>query len=140
MSAEFELQKAIKAVLEATAPLITAMGGAFEVYDCPPERSPLPYISFGDAHTDEYDTVPTETSDGYGSEHRLIINVWSDYEGKKECSAVINEIKKALRDTPLALTGHRNPNIRFRSADIGKEPDGQAYHGVAIFRAVTEEI
>lgn len=137
-AAAWELQQAIYQRLAGDAALLDLLGGA-KIYDYVPEREAMPYVVIGDHRADEFDVTPTETSEGYGQEHRVIIHAWSEYEGKREIMLIGDAISRALRDQPLSLTGHANATIRYLNADYGADADGQAQHGVIIFRAVTEE-
>ncbi|MDZ7824505.1 MAG: DUF3168 domain-containing protein [Ahrensia sp.] len=135
-----ELQKAIIARLNATAEVTALFGGPVPIFDFIPENQPMPFVAFGDHRSDEYDVTPTESSEGYGENHRIALHVWSDYEGKEECIKITGAMRRALRDQPLPLTDHNCAIIRCDSADHGQDADGQAFHGVLILRAITEEI
>lgn len=135
----WELQKAIKAALEADATIITLMGASPAVFDHVPDKEPMPYIQLDEPGTADWDVTPTEADDGYGKEHTAMIHVWSSYEGKQEINAIMRAIELALREFSPALDGHNVVNFRFQFADRLRDQDGQAYHGVIQFRAITEE-
>jgi len=135
----FELQCAMRDAAVADAALQALMGGAVAFYDHTPERAEMPYIVGDEPQSAEWDVTPTETDDGFGKEHRIMLHVWSAYEGRKEVSAILRRLEEIYRDFAPALTGHRLINIRFQMSDRLRDPDGQAYHGVIQFRAVTEE-
>lgn len=139
MSAEFQLQKAILALFEADAAMLALLGSKGRILDFAPENQPMPFIEFGPHDSNEFDTTPTETGEGYGKEHRLILRIFSDYEGKQEAAAIIERAMQLLRDQPLTLTGYSNATIRYVNSSIAREPDGLAYMGILILRAVTEE-
>jgi len=139
MSAEFQLQAAIVALFEADDAMLALLGGKGRILDFAPENQPMPFIEFGEHNTDEFDTTPTETSEGYGREHRILLRIFSDYEGKKEAADIIERATQLLRDQPLTLTGYSNATIRYVNSSIAREPDGLAYMGILILRAVTEE-
>jgi Protein of unknown function (DUF3168) len=136
----WEVQKAIKTLLEADADLATAMGGTVAFYDHVPERAAMPYLVFDEPQSGEWDVTPTETDEGFGKEHNVQLHTWSAYEGKKQTNEMLRAIEVAMRDPALSLTGHRLINIRFQFSDRLRDPDGQAYHGIIQFRVVTEEI
>ncbi len=73
-----------------------------------------------------------------GAEHRLTLHVWSRERGKSECLAVMEAVEAVLHDAALMLDGHALINLRFETADAGRDPDGITWHGVMRFRAVTE--
>lgn len=139
MSAEFELQAGIVALFDADAPLVALLGSTGRIFDLVPENQAMPFIEFGDHDTSEFDVTPTELSDGYGKEHRLILRIFSEYEGKKECAAILERAMQILRDQPITLTNFRNATIRYVNSTIAREPDGKAWMGVLIIRAITEE-
>lgn len=137
--AALELQKAITIRLNATTEVTALVGAPVPIFDHVPENQAMPFIAFGDHRADEFDVTPTELSEGYGEDHRIILHVWSAYEGKAECIKITGAIKRALRDQPLALTDNHCAIIRHLSADYMQDADGQAFHGVLVFRAITEE-
>jgi hypothetical protein len=136
----FELQKAMRTDILADAALKALVSDPVRLYDYVPENAAMPFIAHDEPGTAEWDVTPTETDDGYGHEHTIMFHVWSAYEGKKELGAILYRLEQLFRDWAPSLTGHRLVNIRFQFSDRLRDPDGQAYHGVIQFRAVTEEI
>jgi hypothetical protein len=136
----FELQKAARAAIISDAGLIALMGNPVQLYDAVPENAPMPYLAHDEPNTAEWDVTPTETDAGYGHEHTFMLHAWSAYEGKKEVGAILYRLEQLFRDWSPSLTGHRLVNIRYQFSDRLRDPDGQAFHGVIQFRAVTEEI
>ncbi len=47
-------------------------------------------------------------------------------------------MRAALNDQQLSLDGHRLVNLRHELSEARRDPDGETYHGIARFRAVTE--
>jgi hypothetical protein len=47
-------------------------------------------------------------------------------------------VHDALHDRDLALEGHRLVNLRHELSEARREPDGDTYHGIVRYRAVTE--
>lgn len=135
----FELQKAARAAIVSDLELKALMGNPVTIYDHVPENAAMPYIAHDEPGTAEWDVTPTEASDGYGHEHTLMFHVWSAYEGKKQVGAILYRLEQIFRDWSPSLTGHRLANIRYQFSDRLRDPDGQAWHGVIQFRAVTEE-
>lgn len=139
-SASWELQKAIKTLFTGDASLATLLGGTVRFYDLVPEDAALPYIEFGEAGITAWDTDVADSRSGFGEEHLLSIHVWSSYEGKKEASLIQRRVRELLQDnTSLSLGGHTLVNMRFLFSDLVRDPDGQAFHAISQFRAVTEE-
>jgi hypothetical protein len=133
-SASFALQKAIFSKLTADAGMLAALGGP-RVYDEVPVRGEFPYLTFG--QTTERDW---STGTDPGHEHIFTLHVWSRARGRKETDDVMAAAKAALHDQALTLTGHRLVNLRHEFSDARREPDGETYHGVARYRAVTEPL
>lgn len=136
----FELQKAMRADILADPTLRQLVSNPVRIYDLVPERAVMPYIAHDQPGTAEWDVTPTETDEGYGHEHTIMLHVWSSYEGRKQMSAILYRLEVLFRDWSASLTGHRLINIRFQFSDRLRDPDGQAFHGVIQFRAATEEI
>lgn len=136
----FELQKAMRAAILSDVTLRTLVSDPVRLYDHVPENAPMPYIQHDEPGTAEWDVTPTETDEGYGHEHNIMLHVWSAYEGKQEINAILYRLEQIFRDWRASLTGHRLVHIRYQFSDRLRDPDGQAYHGVIQFRAVTEEI
>lgn len=134
-AAALELQKAIVDRLGADQSL-----SGIPVFDHVPRDQEMPYIVIDEVASDEWDKTPTENSDGYGEEHRVVIRIWSSAEGKKEVGDIGRKCQLALRDHyAMQLTGHHLINIRFLNALYGRDPDDQAFQGTQFYRVVTEE-
>lgn len=136
----FELQKAMRIAILGDATLKAMVSDPVRLFDHVPENAAMPYIQHDEPGTAEWDVTPTETDAGFGHEHQLMLHVWSSYEGKKEIGAILYRLEQLFRSWSTSLTGHRLVNIRYQFSDRLRDPDGQAYHGVIQFRAVTEEI
>ena len=52
--------------------------------------------------------------------------------------AAMEAIQAVLHDAALPSTAMRSINLRFETADAGRDPDGITWHGVLRFRALTE--
>ena len=131
-SSALALQQSIFATLGAH-PAIVALLGAARIHDHVPQPATYPYISFGQSTTRDADTS-TEAAD----EHMLTLHVWSRAEGRKETHEIIDAVRAALHDAPLALAGHRLVNLRHEFSEARREPDGDTIHGLVRLRAVTE--
>ena len=131
-SASWSLQQSVFAALTADAAL-TALLGAGRIYDDVPQGSPFPYITLGQATAREWSTGSED-----GTEHNLILHVWSNARGKKQAHEILSAVRTALHDKPLTLAGHRLINLRHEFSEARRDRDGEAIHGTARFRAVTE--
>jgi hypothetical protein len=73
-----------------------------------------------------------------GSEHQLTIHVWSGGAGRMEARAILSAIYGALHDAPVSVENNRLVNMRFLMSQVLRDADGETYHGIARYRAVTE--
>ena len=131
-SASFALQAAIFSKLTGDAPVLAALGGP-RIYDEVPTRAEFPYLTFGQSTERDW-----STGTDLGHEHVFTLHVWSRARGRKEADIVLAAAEAALHDQALSLTGHRLVNLRHEFSDARREPDGETYHGIARYRAVTE--
>jgi len=125
------LQKAVFAALVADGGVGALIGD--RIYDAPPRDPVYPYASIGETRTLDWSTGTED-----GAELRLTLHVWSREHGRSECLAVIEAARAVLHDAALTLDGHALVNLRFDTADAGRDPDGITWHGVMRFRGVTE--
>ncbi|MFK8252228.1 DUF3168 domain-containing protein [Ancylobacter terrae] len=132
MSPAEALRTAIHAALLADAPLASVLGGA-HVYDVPPGAPAFPYVTLGEAQSEDWSTA-TER----GIELRLTLHAWSRQGGHGEAHAIAHALQQALHDADLALAGCRLVNLRATTADIRREAGGRTYHALVRFRAVIE--
>jgi hypothetical protein len=131
-SAGFALQKAIFEKLSNDSATLAALGGP-RIYDDAPGRAEFPFMIFGQSTARDWSTG---TDVGY--EHEVTLHVWSRGRGRKETDAIIAAARDALHDQDLVLTGHRLINLRHESSESKRDNDGETFHGIARFRAVTE--
>lgn len=134
LSASFALQSAIFTKLTGDSAVTSALGGP-RIYDDVPTRADFPYVTFGQ-------TIERDWSTGSepGSEHVFTLHVWSRGDGRKETDLVMAALQASLHDTALTLSGHRLINLRHEFSDARREPDGESYHGISRYRAVTEPV
>lgn len=133
-SSSFALQKAFYLKLTADAALNALLGGP-RVYDDVPVRGEFPYVTFG--QTTERDW---STGTDIGGEHVVTLHVWSRAPGRKEADEIIDAVRTALHDQALSLSGHRLVNLRHEFSDARRDADGESYHGITRYRAVTEPV
>lgn len=131
-SAGFALQKAIFEKLTSDAPTLAALGGP-RVYDDAPARTEFPFVTFGQSSERDWSTGSDE-----GFEHLVTLHVWSRARGRQEAEQVIAAARAALHDQDLSLSGHRLINLRHEFSEARRDSDGETFHGIARFRAVTE--
>lgn len=131
-SASWTLQQAIYASLTSDSTLVALLGEA-RVYDDVPERRVFPYVTFAPGAVRDWSTG-TEA----GSEHAVVLHVWSRGAGRKEALAIMEALRVCLDDAAATLSGHRLVNIRHEASEVRRDADGETYQGVVRFRAVTE--
>jgi Protein of unknown function (DUF3168) len=131
-SAAFALQQAIFSRLTNDGATAAALGGP-RIYDDVPTRAEFPFMTFGQSTERDWSTG---TDQGY--EHTITLHAWSRGRGRKEAQAVIAAARDALHDQDLSLDGHRLINLRHEYSEVRRDNDGETFHGIARFRAVTE--
>jgi hypothetical protein len=130
--ASWALQRGIYQALANSLDLVTLLGGV-RVYDDAPQSAPFPFITLGQSVTRDWSTGSED-----GAEHSLTLHVWSRAGGKKEMLEIVEAIRAALHDKPLALEDHYLINLRHEFSEARLDPDGDTFHGVVRYRAVTE--
>lgn len=130
----WSLQQAVYEALVNDAALTSLLGGA-RIYDDVAQGTSFPYVTIGVARANDWSTG-TEN----GLEHHITLHAWSRYAGKKQAFALLEAIRSALHDAPLALTDGVLVNLRSQSMEVRRDEDGKTYHGLIRFRAVTEPI
>lgn len=104
------------------------------VFDFVPRKTIYPYVTVHITDSDEWDT-----STDRGEEHSVYIHVWDDKEGSKRVNEIMQRALEMLHGvTNFSITDHTLINMRRVSKRVERE--GQLYHGIELFRAVTEEI
>ncbi len=131
-SASWALQQAIFAALTADTGLTALLGGN-RVYDDVPERAEFPYVTFALSNERDWSTGSED-----GSEHLLTLHVWSRAAGRREANEVMGAVRRVLHDAGLTLTGYRLVNLRHEFSEARRDADGETYHGITRYRAVTE--
>lgn len=131
--ASFALQSAIYAALAADPGVKAVLGDPPRLYDDVPRKAAFPYVTLGEGVLEPWDTASER-----GFQHTLSFHVWSRYGGRKEAKAVLQALYAVLHGGALALSGHALVSLSFERADIFRDADGETYHAVARYRAVTE--
>lgn len=131
-SAALALQQAIFSKLAGDVATTTALGGP-RIYDDVPTRAEFPFMTLDQSTERDWSTG---TEEGY--EHVITLHVWSRERGGKEALAVIAAARDALQDQDLPLEGCRLVNLRHEFSEARRDTDGETFHGISRFRAVTE--
>jgi hypothetical protein len=131
-SAAWSLQQALFACLTADTALVALLGAA-RVYDDVPQSVEFPYLTVGQSVARDWSTASEE-----GNEHVLTLHVWSQTKGRAQVHEIMGAARAALHDASLTLVGHRLINLRHEFSEARRDADGETYHGILRFRAVTE--
>ncbi len=129
----WDLQKTVYSALAADAPLTILIGEA--LYDHVPQNAAFPYVVI-----DQMQVRDWSTGTERGSEHVLMLHIWSRYDGKREAYEVADAVREVLDGAELTLADNRLINLAHQYSDLKLDPDGETYHGVMRFRAVTEPL
>lgn len=134
MSAAFEIQKALYAVLSSDTDLGVLVGS--RIYDdVPDNQNTFPFVTIGEDTLTQWDT-----DQKLGYEVSLVIHVWSRYRGRKETKEIQAAIYDALHNAPLSVTGYDNFLMQEREAESFLDPDGKTRHGIQTYHALIERI
>jgi hypothetical protein len=131
-SASWALQRGLHQALANSAGLVALLGGV-RIYDRAPQAASFPFITLGQSLVRDWSTGSED-----GGEHSLTLHVWSRMGGKQQMLAIVEAIRAALHDKPLVLEDHFLINLRHEFSEARLDPDGDTYHGVVRYRAVTE--
>jgi len=130
--ASWALQRSIYQAL-ANSSGLTALLGGVRIYDDAPQAASFPFITLGQSVIRDWSTGTED-----GAEHSLTLHVWSRSGGKKQVQEIIEAIKAELHDQPLLLADHHLVNLRHEVSEARLDPDGDTFHGIVRYRAVTE--
>ena len=133
MSASWAVQKSMVVALKSDVALTGLLNGP-RVYDHVPQRAAYPFVTMGNSVARDWSMSESERS----VEHAVTLHVWSKAKGKKQCFEIMSEVRRILHDAVLSVEGHALVNLRFVFSDARLDPDGETFHGVMRFRAVTE--
>lgn len=102
------------------------------VYDDVPYDAVLPYITFG---LFTCKTAGTKVNDI--TDVTINIDVWSDYQGKKEVNEIANNINNFLNQLDSTTVDLTADNFAFLAGEVdffeAFSEDGDGYHGVITY-------
>lgn len=134
-SSGWALQTAVYDRLTSAAGVTGLLGGP-KVYDEVPRAAEFPYLTIGQSSARDWSTGGED-----GEEHTLTLHVWSRANGRRQVQEIMGTVRAALHDAALSLTGYRLVNLRQEFCEARRDnDDGETYHGLMRFRAVTEPI
>lgn len=128
------LQTAIYNVLSSDADLLALLGGTY-IFDDVPNKQKPPYIVFAEAVHSDWSTG-TEP----GTEHTLVLNVWSDAEGRKQVLEFCAAIDVALEALPETSNGFAIVNFTHEFTEVSRDEETDYFLAKANYRAVTEPL
>src|SRR5262245_10637340 len=130
--ASWALQRGVYQALVGSSAITSLLGGA-RIYDHALQAASFPFITLGQSVIRDWSTGTED-----GGEHNLTLHVWSRGGGKDQTLEIIEAIKGALRDQPPSLSDHHLINLRHEFSEARLDPDGDTFHGIVRYRAVTE--
>ena len=89
------------------------------VFDQVKKDRAFPYITVGPGQT-----IPIDETCFDGSEVFVQVDVWSRAVGFPEAKEIAGEIRIALHDQDLIISGHFCDRVEVRSIDFSRDPDG----------------
>lgn len=126
------LQKAAYAALAADAGVKAELGDPPRIHDEPPRDAVFPYAVLGEGRA-----APLPGHDG-ATVHEIRILIVSRHGGRREVKRILDAFVGALHDADFPVEGGRLVSLTFSGADIPRRRGGEAFEGIARFRAVTE--
>ncbi len=133
-NANWELQKSLYGVLVGDSTLTMLLSGP-KIYDDVPQGTSFPYVTIGESTVRDWSTGSDD-----GLEHILTLHVWSRSRGRKQVHEIMDAMADKLHDADLPVAGHRLVNFRHELSEARRENDGETYHGIVRYRAVTEPV
>jgi hypothetical protein len=136
MNPSAALQAAIRTALLASGDLQVIVGT--RVYANVSQGQVMPFVTLDEVTATDWSAV-----DWYGRDIQFDVHAWGELTaaagGLSMIYDVLRAIELALRDARLTLTGSALVLIRLQSSRVMRDPDGRTLHGVATFRALTQE-
>ncbi len=103
--------------MSAIKALSTAAGT--NVFDRVPDSSPFPRVTIG-----PWQSIPDDADCYEGTESFVQVDVWSRAVGFPEVKGIADDIRDALHDGDLSVTGHTVEMMTVESIDYSRDPDG----------------
>ncbi|MEM7425189.1 MAG: DUF3168 domain-containing protein [Pseudomonadota bacterium] len=132
LSPAWDLQTALWSALTGDAGVLATLGGP-HIHDDVPQGADFPFVSIGEIRTNDWSTQSAR-----GHEHFLTLHAWSRARGRKEVQAIMTALDQLLDGAAIPLQDHVLVNLSLVFWDARRDRDGETYHGVMRFRAVTE--
>lgn len=132
--ASCNLQKRVYEALTSDTSVTGLLGGA-NIYDAVPQTANYPYLTLGQSVDRDWSAGSDD-----GAEQILTLHVWSPAGGKQQTHDIIEAIRTVLRNGPVAVNDDQLVSLRHEFSEARQDPDGETYHGIVRFRAVTEPL
>lgn len=128
----FEIQQKMFQALQGNADLVAKVSG---IYDFVPEKTPLPYITFG-----KVSSQPLNTKIEDGETVSVSIDTWSEGKGRKETIDIMNAVEETLK-TELVLDSASLISQRVTNREVWEEQYGLFTGTIEIeIKTIWEEI
>jgi hypothetical protein len=141
MSALYAVQAAVYARLKADSTLEALLApsildGTSGVFNDVPDNQAYPYIDIGEDSTERpWNTIGGPTS-GIGFDDRIVVHIWSRYQGNTEGSLILQEVMRLLNFYDLTVSGYTSVICNFDNVKCLKEQVDkiETRHFPAVFR------
>lgn len=128
----FEAQKAIFDRLTGDTYLNSLVTGVFG--DDIPENQDFPFIQITDATEETFNTF-----DCKGKDTTFTINIWSQYQGFKECYEIHERVSTLLDYSHLAIDNNSTVYIRFENANAIRSDDRITRQLATTYRVIAQQ-
>ncbi len=126
------LQIAVVARLTADSPVL-AITGPGRIFDRLSQRKATPCLVLAD-----WAEADWSTGDSAGSEHRFVLEAWSDAEGRRQVAALADAVKEALAAPDLDPAGMRLVSLRHERTVSRRDAKSGLFVARMTFRVLTE--
>lgn len=131
-SGNWSLQRGVYEALTADRSVTGLLGGA-KIFDSAPQAASYPYLTVGESTDPDWSTGSPESA-----QHILTLHVWSRGGGEKETHDIIEAIRTALKNGPVAVNDDQQVELHHEFSGARRDPNDEAYHGIVRYRAVTD--
>ncbi len=135
INAQWALQTALLAMLNASPEVTAAFGSPLRLYDDIPEQPVFPFATF-----DRANARSVEADLSGALEHQITLKIWSKYGGRREALSGLNALRTAIDAALLSLTDHHLVDVRVTFADVFRIRSSRVFEAILNLRAVTEPL
>ena len=107
---------------------------SYSIYESVPKNAKCPYIKIGADYGDD-----NSTKTAFAYKDYQTIDIFSDYNGKKEVREIMKDINNLLQNKELKFN-NMQIYLYLDSSKIleQKDAEGKYYHGILIYRIETQ--